>query len=216
MRKPYLLVSLSVMAAAPYLVQGDRNRPASLRTQGVETVSARAAASLKADGDFGGPEFEAALIGAEEVPAVDTATFGEFEIKFNADFTAAGFEVKVFNGDNITQAHLHCAPRGVNGPVIVFLFGNVPGGFDVDGELAEFTMTDANIAAVNANCMASIGRTIANLADLADAAADGLIYANVHSVAHPGGEVRGQLVPDDQDDEEDEDDDGDENEDDDD
>ena len=158
-----------------------------------------------------GPEFKTVLEGAQEVPPVDTATSGKFEIKFNEDLTAAKFELKVFNGLAITQAHLHCAPMGVNGPVVVFLSGNVPGGFDVDGDLAEFTMRDANIQAVGADCVPHIGVAITNLAELAAAASEGLIYANAHSVAHPGGEVRGQLVLDDDgdDDDDDDDDDGD-------
>ena len=144
-----------------------------------------------------GWEFEAELEGAQEVPAVDTDTTGEIEVEFNETLTEAEFELKVSDGEAITQAHLHCAPAGENGSVVVFLFGFVPGGFDVDGDLAEFTLTDANVAAVGADCFDFIGMDIDNLADLAQAMEDGNIYANVHSVANPGGEVRGQLLDDD-------------------
>ena len=125
-----------------------------------------------------------------------TATTGEIEVEFNDALTQAEFELEVFDGVAVVQAHFHCAPAGVNGPVVAFLFGRVPGGFDVDGDLAEFTLTDANIAAVGANCVPTIGMAINNIADLAQAMQDGNIYANVHTVANPGGEVRGQLEED--------------------
>ena len=192
-----------LLAVTPYLVHGGKpfkNHPIGERLTAAGNSSR-----------WNGVKFEADLIGADEVPPFVTETRGAFKIKFNEDFTAARFKLRVLKGEAITQAHLHCAPEGVNGPVVVFLSGNVPGGFAVHGVLADFTMTNENIAAVNANCTASIGRTIANLADLAHAASNGLIYANVHSVAHPGGEIRGQLVDndDDHDDEGDDDDDDD-------
>ena len=140
--------------------------------------------------------FEAELEGAQEVPSVVTNATGEIEVEFNEIFTEAAFELEVSDGVAITQAHFHCAPAGANGPVVVFLLGFVPGGFDVDGDLAEFTLTDANVAAVGADCVPTIGMAINNLDDLAQAMEDGNIYANVHSVANPAGEVRGQLVED--------------------
>jgi hypothetical protein len=141
-------------------------------------------------------KFAADLTGAEEVPPVQTATTGKVEVEFNADATAADFELEVFDGVAVTQAHLHCGAAGQNGPVVVFLFGFIPGGFDVDGQIAKFTLTDANVAAVGADCVPLIGMEINNLADLLDATRDGLIYANVHTVANPGGEIRGQLAED--------------------
>ncbi len=125
-----------------------------------------------------------------------TNTTGEIEVEFNDDLTEAEFKLEVRDGVAVTQAHLHCAPAGVNGPVVAFLFGKVPGGFDVDGDLAEFTLTDANITAVGADCVPTTGMAINNIADLADAMAEGNIYANVHTVTNPGGEVRGQLEED--------------------
>ena len=158
------------------------------------------------DDDDDGLEFKADLTGDQEVPPVVTNTTGEIKVEFNDDLTEAEFELEVRDGVAITQAHLHCAPAGVNGPVMAFLFGFVPGGFDVDGDLVEFTLTDANIAAVGADCVPTIGMAINNIADLAQAMQDGNIYANVHSVANPPGEVRGQLESDDDDDDDNDDD----------
>ena len=141
-------------------------------------------------------KFAAKLDGSQEVPPVDTETMGRFRMAFNSYLSEAKFELKVRDGYAITQAHLHCGAAGSNGPVVAFLFGMVPGGFDVDGKLARFTLTDANIAAVGADCSASIGMDIGSISDLAQAASMGNIYANVHSVANPSGEVRGQLSAD--------------------
>jgi len=44
--------------------------------------------------------------------------------------------------------------------------------------------------------MTTIGMDITSIADLAQAVRAGKIYANVHTVAHPSGEIRGQLTED--------------------
>ena len=79
------------------------------------------------------------------------------------------------DGVRVNQAHLHCAPRGVNGPVIIFVAGFHNRGWDVDGILDT-----------------SCGTT---LAAIAQAMRDGRVYADAHTVAHPGGEMRGQVEP---------------------
>ncbi len=142
--------------------------------------------------------FAADLVGVHEVPPVKTETTGEVTVRFNQELTAAQFRLTVEDGTAVTMAHFHCAPVGVNGPVIAFLFGMVPGGFDVDGRLAKFTLTDANITAItpHPDCMTTIGMDINSIADLAQAMRAGKIYANVHTVAHPAGEIRGQLATD--------------------
>ena len=89
------------------------------------------------------------------------------------------------------MAHLHCHRAGQNGPIVAFLFGPV-GGVNVNGELAAGTLTNVDIAVVD--CVTPIGRPVNNIPSLAFAVRDGLIYANVHTVANSGGEVRGQLL----------------------
>ena len=140
-----------------------------------------------------GLKCRAQLEGAQEVPPVVTDTTGDVKVRFSRDLTKAEFDLEVGDGVAITQAHFHCAPSGANGPVVAFLMGFVPGGFDIDGDAAEFSLTSANIAAVGVDCVPSIGVSITSIADLAQAMQDGNIYANVHSVANPPGEIRGQL-----------------------
>ena len=151
-----------------------------------------------------GFEFEAKLSGAQEVPAVTTVTGGSLDIEFDAALTEANFVLRVTDGDDVTQAHLHCNRAGQNGPVVAFLYGLGPT-TDVDGILSSGTLTNASLT--GADCVPSIGRPINNVAALAFAARDGLIYVNAHTVAHPPGEVRGQLVGDDDGDHDDGDDD---------
>jgi hypothetical protein len=134
-----------------------------------------------------GQLFQARLSGAEEVPPVETDTTGRFQILFNRVATAGEFTLRVHEGVRITQAHLHCGEAGVNGPVIVFLAGNHDLGWDVDGQwVSKATITDENVT--NDTC----GMT---LADIVEEARAGRVYVNVHSVAHPAGVVRGQLLP---------------------
>ena len=140
--------------------------------------------------------FKARLSGAEEVPPVtDQGTTGKFQIEFNRDFTKGEFTLWVDDGLRITQAHLHCQIAGMNGPIIIWLAGIPPAfpaapavnqnAWDVDGKwVSSTTVTNANI--VNTAC----GTTLREIADAMNA---GRVYANVHSVAKPGGVARGQI-----------------------
>ena len=136
-----------------------------------------------------GDTFKAELTGDQENPPVtDQGTTGKFVIQFNRDFSAGEYKLIVNKGVRVTQAHFHCGAVGVNGPVIVFLAGFHANGWDVDGQwITNASVTNANI--INTTC----GST---LAAIADAARDGRVYVNVHSVANTGGVARGQLLED--------------------
>ena len=165
-----------------------------MKKLGIAGIAALATVLLAGDGvrALDEQKFEADLVGDQEVPPVATATTGKVEIEFNDDETKAEFELEVRKGVRVTQSHIHCGARGVNGPVVVFLAGFHDRGWDVDGSWIEnTTVTDANVIPrpVSAQCPFAIN----NLRDVARAAREGVAYVNVHTVAFPGGEVRGQL-----------------------
>jgi CHRD domain-containing protein len=163
-------------------------------------VRGAARPSNDGDGHKKGQEFGARLTGAEEVPAVVTDTSGKVEIFLSSDETKLEFELAVRKGVRVTQSHIHCAPKGTNGPIVVFLAGFHNRGWDVDGTWVEnATATDDNVIppAPGGPCPVPIN----NLRDLAAAIRGGNTYVNVHTVAHPGGEIRGQLRVDDDEDE---------------
>ena len=130
--------------------------------------------------------FKARLTGDQEAPTpVVTDTTGQARIQINKDQTEGEFTLSVNDGVRVTQAHLHCAPAGVAGPIVVFLAGLHAGGLNIDGKwVSNATFTDASI--VNAAC----GSTVAALTE---SMRQGNVYVNVHTVAHPAGEVRGQV-----------------------
>ena len=131
--------------------------------------------------------FQARLTGDQEVPAVATDTTGRFEILVNKNQTAGEYTLRVESGVRVTQSHFHCGAAGVNGPVIVFLAGFRAEGWDVDGKwVSNATITDANV--INPACGTTLTAIFVQ-------ARNGNVYVNVHSVAHPGGVVRGQLEP---------------------
>ncbi len=101
------------------------------------------------------------------------------------------FKLNVANGEGITQAHIHCGPPGVNGPVVVFLFGLVPTGVDNNGTLSEGVITNANV--IPRPDSAACPGGVANLADVVAKMRTGGAYANVHTLEFPGGEIRGGI-----------------------
>jgi hypothetical protein len=136
--------------------------------------------------------FRATLTGDQEVPAVETTTRGTASFRVTPGLSELRYELRVTNGVGITQAHLHCAPAGVNGPVVAFLFGPENPGINVSGKLAAGTIENADVMATDGE---PCGATINNVASLYAAILEGRIYVNVHSTDNPAGEVRSQLFP---------------------
>ncbi|MGH2709993.1 MAG: CHRD domain-containing protein [Actinomycetota bacterium] len=138
-----------------------------------------------------GQNFGTPLSGDEEVPPRDTRARGEATFHLSADESTIEYRLIVSNIDNVVAAHIHCAPAGVNGPVIQLLFGPAaPGGGRTSGILAEGSFSPP-------------GGPCAGVGFL-DAMRSGLTYVNVHtndgvgpidtgSGDFPGGEIRGQI-----------------------
>jgi hypothetical protein len=145
-------------------------------------------------------EFEASLSGAQEavfdgdvfIPGgTDTDATGRVKARFDKAFTAVRVSLRV-NGltGTFAAAHFHCGRPGQNGPV-VFGFVN-PGPLEFDGMRIRGTLTNADYT--GADCLEVVGRPVNNIAALAFAMRDGLIYANVHSDLFQAGEIRGQML----------------------
>jgi hypothetical protein len=147
------------------------------------------------------------LSGDEEPPLpggiiVVTDAQGQAIFKLSDDRTELAFKLIASNITNVTQAHIHVGPAGVNGPIGVWLYPQVTGppagpanAGRHDGVLAEGTIVAANLTGPIA------GQTVEQLAALLDS---GGAYVNVHTndgVAptntgpgdFPGGEIRGQV-----------------------
>lgn len=147
-----------------------------------------------ADDDF---EFEAELSGAQEPPpGVETDGRGEVDADFDDELSRVRVRLRVkdTNGTPM-RAHFHCARPGQNGPIAFGIVDPGPCEFDDDGRV-RCTLTNEDANAGN-TCMDSVGRPVNNIASLAFAMRDGLIYVNVHTSTSPGGELRGQMVPED-------------------
>jgi hypothetical protein len=121
--------------------------------------------------------FEATLNGAQEVPAVATAGTGNGFVVFSADDSTIWYRI-TFSGlsDVVTAAHIHTGATGVAGGIILPL---VPGASPMFGALTSANFTPSGAITTYAQAVAAIKA--------------GNTYFNLHTTAHPGGEVRGQI-----------------------
>ncbi len=112
-------------------------------------------------------EVTVVLSGANEVPPVTTTASGMGKITIAPDKTVSGSVTTV--GVAATMAHIHVGRSGQVGPVLIPL-----------------KKTGDNVWSVPEG--AKLPDTSYNDFEA------GKLYVNVHSEAHPGGEIRGQLV----------------------
>ncbi|MEX0731206.1 MAG: CHRD domain-containing protein [Aquisalimonadaceae bacterium] len=135
-----------------------------------------------------GLNLKAHLTGSEEVPLADTRAQGQAIFRVSNDGTSIHFRLNVANIENVTQAHIHLAPAGQNGPVVAWLYPSgppavlLPGRFQ--GVLSAGVITEASLVGPLA------GQT---LDQLISQMMNGNTYVNVHTASFPAGEIRGQI-----------------------
>jgi hypothetical protein len=136
----------------------------------------------------GARTFVAHANGGQEVPANDSRAQGQAILQLSADGTELSYKLIIANIQNVTQAHIHLAPAGVNGPVVVWLYPSAPPAQLLPGRsqgvLGEGVITSSSLVGPLA------GQT---LADLVEALEVGGAYVNVHTAQFPPGEVRGNI-----------------------
>jgi aldose sugar dehydrogenase len=135
----------------------------------------------------GGDKFGAVLMGDEEVPPVmsDGSAVAMFMLQpdgtLEFDLWATG------PIEQATQAHIHLGARTQNGPPVAFLYGPSAGeNFQAGDLIASGVLSDAEVMALT--------RFDGTVSSLAERMRQGRAYVNLHTVANPGGEVRGQIV----------------------
>lgn len=142
--------------------------------------------------------FNAVIDGIQEVPPNGSAASGTASLTLNDTQDRLTISIQLTGidldgnqtgdpGDDLTIAHIHRAAFGANGPVV---FGFVGPNSDLNGDLVIDALAGTIVSAWDAN--EGAGTTLA--AELANLFAGGL-YINIHTSDFPGGEIRGQIVP---------------------
>lgn len=128
-----------------------------------------ALAKQLAPGEVGGRPLYATLTGAAEAPGPgDPDGSGSAVVTLNQGQGVVCFDIEVAGIDQVIAAHIHVAPVGVAGPVVVNFNPAVNGLRNC-------------VSGVDPELVKAIRQNPANY------------YVNVHTTAFPAGAVRGQL-----------------------
>jgi hypothetical protein len=118
-------------------------------------------------------QYSSALNGFQEVPQTNTFGVGVISLTLDdSDLTASGTGLVFFLSGEPTDFHIHNAPYGSSGPVVLPI-----GPFAFSGNDVSFDITLSTVAEFNA------------LKAVLDAE-----NGNIHTAAFPSGEIRGQIA----------------------
>ena len=139
----------------------------------VALLAVPAAAATLSPGEFpGGAKLEATLTGAAETPPADLTASGTAVLTLNPGLGEICYRITVSNlSAPPVAAHIHVAPVGIPGPIVV--------------PLTAPTSTTGSVQA----CATGVSRDLV-LAILQNPSA---YYVNVHTSIFPAGAIRGQL-----------------------
>ncbi len=132
--------------------------------------------------------FRAHLTGDQEVPPTVTEASGTAIFQLSKNGEELSYKLIVDELEDVHMAHLHLAPAGTNGGVVVWLYPSAPPAMMIpgitSGILAQGVITSSSLRGALA------GKP---LSALVDAIFAGNIYVNAHTMKYPGGEIRGQV-----------------------
>jgi hypothetical protein len=161
-------------------------------------------ATATAEGDHSrSRRFRAFLAAANELPIVISDARGRFFAEFDDSGTEPVINWRLsYTGleADVTQAHIHASQPGFNGGIMIWLCSNLttpptlpPGATPLqacplrEGELSG-TIKAADVVGPTGQAI-----PVGDFDDALEAIRGGNSYANVHSGAAPGGELRGQI-----------------------
>jgi hypothetical protein len=117
--------------------------------------------------------FAARINGAQQVPTVNTNAVGLATFYLSADRDTICMEMTATGlSGNITGVHIHAGAAGTNGPVVLDLMPYL------NGNRVKATLTGTTVTPQLLTQMFS-----------------GMFYINIHTAANPNGEIRGQILP---------------------
>lgn len=134
--------------------------------------------------------FTARLTGSAERPEpVASRSFGTATIRVDPKRHKMDVDVTVNSIVDLEQAHIHLGGVDEAGPVVVRLYGPAETVGRERGRLFTKTVTAGDI--INPDPTGEAPSL--TLGDLLDEMQQGNAYINLHTTAHPSGEIRGQI-----------------------
>jgi hypothetical protein len=126
------------------------------------------------------------LSGDQEVPRINTDAAGKAVFELSGDGRTLHYELTTSNLKDITEVHIHMAPAGQNGVVVVVLFDtSLNGEGRVEGNVLRGDITADDL----------VGPLVGNpLTALLREMEEAHAYINVHSMEYPVGHIRGQII----------------------
>ena len=158
-------------------------------------------ASALADG--GERTFSTKLVGYNETPlTLNSDGSGRFTARVSKDGSSIDYTLSYDDLANVQQAHIHFGRPAITGQIVLFLctnLGNAPASVPTPQlcppapAKISGTLTAADVIE---RATQNIHGGAQGLAEMIAAMRAGAAYANVHTVAFPGGEIRGAVKPD--------------------
>jgi CHRD domain len=127
-------------------------------------------------------QFKAKLKGDNEVPPITTQAEGKASLKVKEPNIK--YKLNITGLADITMAHIHQGKSGENGEPVVDLLAAGNKQKTSKGLFINGSITDSSLIGPMK------GKTVS---DLVSSISAGNNYVNVHTQAHPDGEIRGQL-----------------------
>ena len=119
------------------------------------------------------------LSGSNAVPPTGSGASGSASVE--VDGSTAQFSVQLSGISGVTAVHLHSGAPAGTGPLRVILFADSGSG-PVNGTLISDSFAEADVIGLS-------------FSDLLNQMRDGEVYVDVHTLAFPAGEARGQIRP---------------------
>ncbi len=136
-------------------------------------------------------QFRASLSGFNETPlTLFSSGSGTFRATLSDDGTSLTYTLSYTGLTGAFAAHIHLGAPATSGGVSAFLCG---GGGKPSCPTSSGTVT-GTITAANIVGPAVQGLAVGNFAGLLASMRSGATYVNVHTPAHPGGEIRGPVT----------------------